>query len=78
MKAPAFLRFVARGIVLCWRAGKGLFLAGALSSMAAAAIVPLQILLLAATVDLVAGVAGAVPVVGTVVILPLVESVTCN
>lgn len=61
MKAPAFLRFVARGIALCLGAGKTLFLASTLSSLVAAAIVPLQILLLAATVDLVSGVAGTVP-----------------
>ncbi len=59
MKAVTFLRFVARGIVLCWGAGKALFLASALLSVAAAAVVPLQILLLAATVDLVSGVAVA-------------------
>ena len=54
-----FVRFVARGIGLCWRAGKALFLASMLSSLVTAVIVPLQILLLATTVDLVSGVAGS-------------------
>jgi ATP-binding cassette subfamily B protein len=59
MKVVTFARFVARGIALCWRAGKGLFLASTLSSVLGAVVVPLQMLLLAATVDLVAGVAGS-------------------
>jgi ATP-binding cassette subfamily B protein len=59
MKMVTFARFVARGIALCWRAGKGLFLASTLSSVLGAVVVPLQMLLLAATVDLVAGVAGS-------------------
>jgi ATP-binding cassette subfamily B protein len=59
MKVVTFARFVARGIALCWRAGKAVFLASTLSSMVAAVVVPLQMLLLAATVDLVAGVAGS-------------------
>ena len=59
MKVATFARFVARGIVLCWRAGKGLFLASTLSSVVGAVVVPLQILLLAATIDLVSGVAGS-------------------
>ena len=59
MKVVAFVRFVARGIGLCWRAGKALFLASMLSSLVTAVIVPLQILLLATTVDLVSGAAGS-------------------
>ena len=59
MKVVMFVRFVARGIGLCWRAGKALFLASMLSSLVTAVIVPLQILLLATTVDLVSGVAGS-------------------
>ena len=53
MKVVTFARFVARGIALSWRAGKGLFLASTLSSVVGAVVVPLQILLLAATIDLV-------------------------
>ena len=59
MKVVTFVRFVARGIALCWSAGKALFLASILSSLVTAVIVPLQILLLATTVDLVSGVAGS-------------------
>ena len=59
MKVVTFARFVARGVALCWRAGKALFLASMLSSLVTAVIVPLQILLLATTVDLVSGVAGS-------------------
>ena len=59
MKVVTFARFVARGIALSWRAGKGLFLASTLSSVVGAVVVPLQILLLAATIDLVPGLAGS-------------------
>ena len=59
MKVVTFVRFVARGIALCWSAGKALFLASILSSLVTAVIVPLQILLLATTVDLVSGAAGS-------------------
>ena len=59
MKVVTFARFVARGIALSWRAGKGLFLVSTLSSVVGAVVVPLQILLLAATVDLVSEVAGS-------------------
>ena len=59
MKVVTFVRFVARGIALCWSAGKALFLASMLSSLVTAVIVPLQILLLATTVDLVSGAAGS-------------------
>ena len=59
MKVVTFARFVARGIALSWRAGKALFLASTLASMVGAVVVPLQMLLLAATVDLVSGVVGS-------------------
>ena len=59
MKVVTFARFIARGIALSWRAGKGLFLASTLSSVVGAVVVPLQILLLAATIDLVPGLAGS-------------------
>ena len=58
MKVVTFARFVARGIALCWGAGKVLFLGSMLSSVVAALVVPLQILLLATTVDLVSDVVG--------------------
>ncbi len=54
-----FARFLARGVVLCWGAGKVLFLASMLSSVVVGAVVPLQIVLLAATVDLVSGLASS-------------------
>ncbi len=54
-----FVRFLARGIALCWRAGRVEFLASTLSSVVVALIVPLQILLLATTVDLISEVAGS-------------------
>ncbi|MDD9988338.1 MAG: ABC transporter ATP-binding protein [Spirochaetaceae bacterium] len=59
MKVVTFARFVARGIALCWGAGKVLFLGSMLSSVVAALVVPLQILLLATTVDLVSDVVGS-------------------
>ena len=54
-----FVRFVARGIALCWRAGKVLLITSLLSSVLTAVIVPLQLLLLATTVDRVSRLAGS-------------------
>ncbi len=59
MKVVAFARFLARGVALCWGAGRVLFLASTLSSVVVALVVPLQILLLATTVDLVSEVTGS-------------------
>ena len=54
-----FLRFVGRAFALCWRAGKVLFITSLLSSVLTAVIVPLQLLLLATTVDRVSLLAGS-------------------
>ncbi|MDE0220478.1 MAG: ABC transporter ATP-binding protein [Spirochaetaceae bacterium] len=59
MKVVTFARFIARGIALSWQAGKALFLASTLASVVGAVVVPLQILLLATTIDLVPSVAGS-------------------
>ena len=59
MKVVTFARFIARGIALSCQAGKALFLASTLTSVVGAVVVPLQIVLLATTIDLVPSVAGS-------------------
>ena len=53
MNVVTFARFIARGIALSCQAGKALFLASTLTSVVGAVVVPLQIVLLATTIDLV-------------------------
>ena len=59
MKVVTFARFIARGIALSCQAGKALFLASTLTSVVGAVVVPLQIVLLATTIDLIPSVAGS-------------------